>query len=59
MTHEEFAAAAEADIAESEGAGAAQYANAAPLPQSFLGLERYWRKRLERETAASGTTAVR
>jgi glyoxylase-like metal-dependent hydrolase (beta-lactamase superfamily II) len=59
MTHEEFAAAAEADIAESEGAGAAQYANAAPLPQSFLGLERYWRKRLERETAASGTTAAR
>ena len=53
MTQDEFMAAAQADIEESEGRGAAAYASAAPLPQSFVGLERYWRKRREREAAAT------
>src|SRR5215210_6198040 len=53
MTHDEFVAAAEADIEASEGENASTYANAAPLTQSYLGLERYWRKRREREADAS------
>ena len=53
MTQDEFVEAAQADIEETEGQGAAAYASAAPLPQSFLGLERYWRKRREREAAAA------
>lgn len=52
-TQDEFVATAESDIAASEGSGAGAYASAAPLPQSFLGLERYWRKRREREQAAT------
>jgi glyoxylase-like metal-dependent hydrolase (beta-lactamase superfamily II) len=51
MTHDEFVAAAHADVEVSEGAGAAAYARAAPVEQSYLGLERYWRKRREREAA--------
>jgi glyoxylase-like metal-dependent hydrolase (beta-lactamase superfamily II) len=55
ITHDEFVSAAEADIEASEGEGASTYANAAPLTQSYLGLERYWRKEREREAAVSGS----
>ena len=41
MTQEEFVAAAEADLAETEDADAPYYQRAAPFEQSYLGLERY------------------
>jgi glyoxylase-like metal-dependent hydrolase (beta-lactamase superfamily II) len=56
MTEDEFVAAAKKDLRAEESAGdAAHYEQAAPIEQSFLGLERYWRKKGERdaETAAS------
>jgi glyoxylase-like metal-dependent hydrolase (beta-lactamase superfamily II) len=49
MTEDEFAAAARADLQAAEGDGADAYDRAAPIEQSFLGLERYWRKRRERD----------
>ena len=55
MTEAEFVAAAQADLEASEDADAPYYQRAAPFEQSFLGLERYWRKKGERdaEPAAS------
>jgi hypothetical protein len=55
VTEDEFVAAARAEILASEGDGAEAYFRAAPIVQSYLGLERYWRKKGERsaETAAS------
>jgi glyoxylase-like metal-dependent hydrolase (beta-lactamase superfamily II) len=49
MTEDEFVAAARADLQAAEGEGAAAYYRAAPIEQSYLGLERYWRKRRERD----------
>src|SRR5215210_4233753 len=48
MTQEAFVAAARRDIVASEGEEADVYFRAAPLDQSYLGLERYWRKQRER-----------
>ena len=59
MNEDGFIEAAEADISASEGPRAAAYARAAPLPQSFHGLERYWRKRRERDAAAGDPAASR
>jgi glyoxylase-like metal-dependent hydrolase (beta-lactamase superfamily II) len=53
MTQAEFVAAAEADLAATEGSGASYYERAAPVDQSFLGLERYWRKKRERDAQAA------
>jgi glyoxylase-like metal-dependent hydrolase (beta-lactamase superfamily II) len=58
-TEDEFIAAAQADISASEGSGADAYAKAAPMTQSFHGLERYWRKRRERESAGAESAAAR
>jgi glyoxylase-like metal-dependent hydrolase (beta-lactamase superfamily II) len=55
MTQAEFVAAAEADLAASEGSGASYYERAAPVEQSYLGLERYWRKRRERDAQAAAS----
>jgi glyoxylase-like metal-dependent hydrolase (beta-lactamase superfamily II) len=52
MKQEEFVAAAEADLQASGDGDAPYYARAAPYEQSYLGLERYWRKKREREAAA-------
>jgi hypothetical protein len=55
MTEDEFVAAARADIEASEGVGegAGAYFRAAPLDQSYLGLERYWRKKGEQDAEAA------
>lgn len=55
-TQEEFIAAAEADLAAAEGKGSIAYHNAAPFEQSYLGLERYWRKQRERDAAAAASS---
>ena len=55
MTQADFVAAANADLAASEGSGASYYERAAPVEQSFLGLERYWRKRRERDAQAAAS----
>jgi glyoxylase-like metal-dependent hydrolase (beta-lactamase superfamily II) len=46
MNEEDFIAAARDDLIASEGEGAAAYLRAAPFVQSYLGLKRYWDKRL-------------
>jgi len=58
MGEDEFVAAARADLAESEGEGdgAGAYLRAAPFNQSYLGLERYWRKKRERDAEAAAST---
>jgi glyoxylase-like metal-dependent hydrolase (beta-lactamase superfamily II) len=53
MNEDEFVAAARADLLAAEGEGAAAYDRAAPIEQSYLGLERYWRKRRERDAKAA------
>jgi len=55
MTQDEFVAAAQADLEASEGNGAHYYERAAPFVQSFLGLERYWKKRRERDAQAAAS----
>jgi glyoxylase-like metal-dependent hydrolase (beta-lactamase superfamily II) len=56
MTQDEFVAAAQADLAASEdGGGAPYYERAAPYEQSFLGLERYWRKQSEHDARAAAS----
>jgi len=55
MSQDEFVAAARRDLEESEGEGAAEYYRAAPIEQSFLGLERYWRKKGERDAEAAAS----
>jgi glyoxylase-like metal-dependent hydrolase (beta-lactamase superfamily II) len=55
MTQEEFVAAAHADLQASEGDDAIYYERAAPVEQSYLGLERYWRKRKERDAQAAAS----
>ena len=55
MTEEDFVAAARADLEESEGEGAYAYLRAAPFNQSYLGLERYWRKKRERDAGAAAS----
>jgi glyoxylase-like metal-dependent hydrolase (beta-lactamase superfamily II) len=56
MSEDEFVAAARSDLEESEGEGAGAYLRAAPFNQSYLGLERYWRKRRERDAEAAPST---
>jgi len=46
MKEDGFVEAARQDLIASEGEGAAAYLRAAPLVQSYLGLKRYWDKRL-------------
>jgi glyoxylase-like metal-dependent hydrolase (beta-lactamase superfamily II) len=53
MTEAEFVAAARADLEASEGDGAEAYLHAAPFVQSYLGLERYWRKKGEQRAEAA------
>jgi glyoxylase-like metal-dependent hydrolase (beta-lactamase superfamily II) len=55
ITEDAFVAAGRADLEASEGEGAGAYLRAAPFNQSFLGLERYWRKRREREAEATAS----
>ena len=55
-TQEEFVAAARADLEASEGEGADAYLRAAPFSQSYLGLERYWRKKGELGAEAAAST---
>ena len=55
MTEEDFVAAARADLVASEGEGADAYLRAAPFDQSYLGLERYWRKKGERNAEAAAS----
>ncbi len=55
MTEDEFVAAAEADLAASEDTDAPYYQRAAPFEQSYLGLERYWRKKGERDAGAAAS----
>jgi glyoxylase-like metal-dependent hydrolase (beta-lactamase superfamily II) len=55
MGQDEFVAAATADLEASEGAGADAYVNAAPFFQSYLGLERYVRKKGERDAEAAAS----
>jgi hypothetical protein len=55
MTQDEFVAVARADIEASEGEGAESYFRAAPIVQSYLGLERYWRKKGERSAEAAAS----
>jgi hypothetical protein len=55
MTEDEFVATARADIVASEGEGACAYLRAAPLAQSYLGLERYWRKKGEQDAEAAAS----
>jgi glyoxylase-like metal-dependent hydrolase (beta-lactamase superfamily II) len=55
MTSEEFVAAAHADLLVAEGEHASLYDRALPADQSFLGLERYWRKKGERDAEAAAT----
>jgi glyoxylase-like metal-dependent hydrolase (beta-lactamase superfamily II) len=55
MTLAEFVAAAEADLAASEEGDAPYYQRAAPFEQSYLGLERYWRKKGERDAEAAAS----
>ncbi len=47
MDEETFVAAARADVAASDPEDADAYDRAAPYWHCYLGLERYWRKRLE------------
>jgi glyoxylase-like metal-dependent hydrolase (beta-lactamase superfamily II) len=56
MNEEEFVAAARADLEATEGDGAGAYLRAAPFNQSFLGLERYWRKKKERDAEAAAAS---
>jgi hypothetical protein len=53
MTKDDFVAAAHADLTASEGDNATLYERAMPPDQSYFGLERYWRKRAEREAEAA------
>jgi glyoxylase-like metal-dependent hydrolase (beta-lactamase superfamily II) len=55
MTQKEFVAAAMADVVASEGENASLYERAMPPDQSYLGLERYWRKKGERDAEAAAT----
>jgi glyoxylase-like metal-dependent hydrolase (beta-lactamase superfamily II) len=55
MTQNEFVAAAHADLVTAEGENASLYERAMPLDQSYAGLERYWRKRGERDAEAAAT----
>ena len=55
MSQDEFVAAATADLEASEGAGADAYVNAAPFFQSYMGLERYVRKKGERDAEAAAS----
>jgi len=56
MGEEDFVAAARADLEASEGDGAGAYLRAAPFNQSYLGLERYWRKKREQDAEATAST---
>ena len=55
MTEPEFVAAARADLEASEDTEAPYYQSAAPFEQSYLGLERYWRKKGERDAEAAAS----
>ena len=55
MSDEEFVAAARADLGENEREAAGAYLSVAPFNQSYLGLERYWRKKRERDAEAAAS----
>jgi glyoxylase-like metal-dependent hydrolase (beta-lactamase superfamily II) len=55
MTQEQFVAAAKADLEGAEGEDADAYLRAAPFVQSYLGLERYWRKKGEQSAEAAAS----
>jgi glyoxylase-like metal-dependent hydrolase (beta-lactamase superfamily II) len=55
MSEDEFVEAAHADLVASEGDQAGRYLRAAPFTQSYLGLERYWRKKGERDAEAAAS----
>jgi glyoxylase-like metal-dependent hydrolase (beta-lactamase superfamily II) len=55
MSEDEFVEAARADLVASEGDHAERYLRAAPFAQSYLGLERYWRKKGERDAEAAAS----
>ena len=55
MDEPTFVAAARADVAASDPGEADAYDRAAPYWHCYLGLERYWRKRLEAIGVAAGT----
>jgi glyoxylase-like metal-dependent hydrolase (beta-lactamase superfamily II) len=55
MTEDEFVAAAEGDLKAQEGGRAATYVHAAPFAQSYLGIERYFRKKGERDAEAAAS----
>ena len=55
MTEDEFVAAAEGDLKAQEGERAATYVRAAPFAQSHLGIERYFRKKGERDAEAAAS----
>ena len=57
MTEEEFVDAARADLEASEGDGSGAYLRAAPFAQSYLGLERYWRKKREEQSAEAAASS--
>ncbi len=46
MSQEEFEAATRADVTAADEAGVAYYERAGPLWQTYLGLKRYWEKRM-------------
>ena len=52
MDEEAWIAAVRADLEAEVGDEAAEWLRSAPMWQSYAGLERYWRKRREREDAA-------
>jgi glyoxylase-like metal-dependent hydrolase (beta-lactamase superfamily II) len=55
MSQDEWVDVATADLEASEGDGADAYLNAAPFFQSYLGLERYVRKKGERDAEAAAS----
>jgi len=55
MSQDEFVDAATADLEASEGADSDAYLDAAPFFQSYLGLERYTRKKGERDAEAAAS----
>ena len=55
MGEDEFVTAARAGLEASEGENAGAYLRAAPFNQSYLGLERYWHKKRERDAGAAAS----
>jgi glyoxylase-like metal-dependent hydrolase (beta-lactamase superfamily II) len=49
MAQDEFTASVRSDIQAADETGVPYYERAGPIDQTYLGLERYWRKRVEAE----------